>query len=56
MILIMFGEIFEFCKDCLIICILVILVVDEVDGDCLKLDELDFELKFLEYEVCLLVS
>lgn len=56
MILIMFGEIFEFCKDCLIICILVILVFDEVDGDCLELDELDFELKFLEYEVCLLVS
>lgn len=46
MMLIMFGEILDFCKDCLIICILLIVGVGVGDEDCLELDELGFELKY----------
>ena len=52
----MSGEISEFCKDCLIICIPAAPVVDEVDGDCPELDEPDSELKPSEYEAYLSAS
>ena len=52
----MSGEIFESCKACLIICIPAAPDVDEVDGDCPKLDELDSELMPSEHEACLSAS
>ena len=52
----MSGEISEFCKDRLIICIPATPVVDEVDGDCPELDELDSELKPSEHVACLSAS
>jgi len=50
------GEISEFCKDCLIICIPATPVVGEVDGDCPQWNEPDSELKPSEYEARLSAS
>ena len=42
----------EFCKDCLITCVLVTSVVDETDGDCLWLVKPDSELTPSEHHAC----
>ena len=49
----MSGEISDFCKDCLIICIPVVPVGDEVVEDRPELGELNSEQKFSEFVVCL---
>ena len=49
----MSGEKSDFCKDCLIICIPVTLVCDEVDEHWPELDEPDSEQKPSALVVCL---